>query len=41
MDRFNLPKDGDMFRSREQLIADAVSRQAEKVAYVGRPPDIV
>ena len=41
LDRFKLPRDGDMFRSREQLIADAVSRQAGKVAYVGRPPGIV
>ena len=41
LDKFNLPRDGDMFRSREQLIADAVNRQAEKVAYVGRPSDIV
>ena len=41
LDRFRLPKDGDMFRSRDQLIADAVSRQAEKAAYVGRSPDIV
>lgn len=41
LDRFRLPRDGDMFRSREQLIADAVSRQAEKAAYVGRPPDVV
>ena len=40
LDRFRLPKDGDMFRSREQLIGDAVSRQAEKAAYVGRSPDI-
>ena len=41
LDRFKLPREGDMFRSREQLIADAVSRQAGKVAYVGRPPGIV
>ena len=41
LDRFKLPRDGDMFRSREQLIADAVSRQARKVAYVGKPPDLV
>jgi uncharacterized protein (DUF488 family) len=41
LDRFKLPIDGDMFRSREQLIADAVSRQAGKVAYVGRSPGIV
>ena len=30
LDRFRLPKDGDMFRSREQLIADAVRRQARQ-----------
>ena len=41
LDRFKLPRDGDMFRSREQLIADAVIRQAGKVAYVGRSPGIV
>ena len=41
LDRFKLPREGDMFRSREQLIANAVSRQAGKVAYVGRPPGIV
>lgn len=41
LDRFRLPRDGDMFRSREQLIADAVSMRAEKAAHVGRPPDIV
>ena len=41
LDRFKLSREGDMFRSREQLIADAVSRQARKVAYVGKPPDLV
>ena len=41
LDRFKLPREGDMFRSREQLIADAVSRQARKVAYVGKLPDLV
>ena len=40
LDKFKLPRGGDMFRSREQLVADAVNRQAEKVAYVGRPSDI-
>ena len=38
LDGFNLPKDGDLFRSREQHIDDAVRRQARQVAYVGRPP---
>ena len=41
LDRFKLPRDGDMFRSRAQLIADAVSRQARQAAYIGRPPGIV
>jgi uncharacterized protein (DUF488 family) len=30
-----LPPNGDMFRSRADVIADAVTRQARKVAYVG------
>lgn len=38
LDRLQLPRDGDLFRSREQLLADAVKRQAWQVAYVGRPP---
>ena len=38
LDGFNLPRDGDLFRSREQHIDDAVRRQAQRVAYVGRPP---
>ena len=38
LDRFNLPRDGDLFRSREQHVDDAVRRQARQVAYVGRPP---
>lgn len=38
LDGFNLPRNGDLFRSREQHIDDAVSRQARRVAYVGRPP---
>ena len=41
LDKFNQPRDGNLFRSREQLIADAVSRQARRAAYVGRSPSIV
>ena len=37
LDGFNLPRDGDLFRSREQHIDDAVGRQARQVAYVGTP----
>ena len=36
LDRFNVPRDGDMFRSRERHIANAVWRQARQVAYVGK-----
>ena len=40
MDVFKLPRNGDLFRSREEVIADAVSRQEKRVAYVGeKPPD--
>ena len=38
--RLGFSRDGDMFRSRERLIADAVGRQARQVAYVGKPPRI-
>ena len=38
LDRFNLPRQGDMFCSRERHIANAVGRQAQQVAYAGRPP---
>lgn len=34
IDRFKLPRDGDMFRSRSEVIAEALTRQANKVAYV-------
>ena len=34
MDMFKLPRHGDMFRSRTEMIADALTRQARKVAYV-------
>ena len=34
-----LPPDGDMFRTRDDVIAEALERQARKFAYVGdRPP---
>ena len=35
MDLFKLPRNGDMFRSRIDVVADALTRQAKKVAYVG------
>ena len=34
MDIFKLPHNGDLFRSRSEVIADALTRQANKVAYV-------
>ena len=36
MDLFKLPHNGDMFRSRDEVISDAIGRQAKKVAFVGR-----
>ena len=41
LDRFHLPRDGDMFCSRERHIAIALGRQAQQVAYVGKPPGAV
>ena len=38
MDIFKLPRNGDMFRSRGEVIADALTRQAKKVAFVDGPP---
>ena len=38
MDLFKLPHNGDLFRSREEVIADALVRQAKRVAYVGQKP---
>ena len=35
MDLLKLPPNGDMFRSRAEVITDALMRQAQKVAYVG------
>jgi len=39
MDNLKLPRTGDLFRSREDVVADALTLQAKKVAYVaeGRP----
>ena len=34
LDMFKLPHDGDMFTSRTEVIADALTRQAQKVAYI-------
>ena len=38
IDSFKLPRHGDMFRSRYDVIAEALLRQAKKVAYVGDKP---
>ena len=38
MDTFELPHNGDLFRSRSEVIADALTRQAKKVAYIARKP---
>ena len=38
IDIFKLPHHGDMFRSRTEVIADALTRQARKVAYVVEQP---
>ena len=38
LDMFKLPHDGDMFTSRAEVIADALTRQAQKVAYRGEKP---
>ena len=36
MDIFKLPHNGDLFRSRGEVIADALTRQAKRVAHVDR-----
>ena len=38
LDGLKLPRNGDLFRSREEVISDALSRQARRVAYVGASP---
>ena len=35
MDIFKLPRNGDLFWTRTEMIGDALTRQAQKVAYVG------
>ena len=38
---FHLPPNGDLFRSREEIVADALTRQARRVAYAAaRPEDV-
>lgn len=34
LDIFKLPPDGDMFRTRDDVIAEAVALQAKRVAFV-------
>ncbi len=34
LDRFKLPRSGDMFRSRDEVVVEALARQASKVAFV-------
>ena len=34
LDAFKLPLNGDMFRTRDDVVAEALTRQAKKVAYV-------
>ena len=34
LDRFKLPRNGDMFRSRDEVVAEALVRQAKRVAFV-------
>ena len=38
LDSLKLPRHGDMFRSRDDVIAEALLRQAQRVAYVGDKP---
>ena len=38
MDSLKLPRHGDMFRSRDDVIAEALLRQARRVAFVGDVP---
>ena len=38
MDILKLPHNGDMFRSRREVISDALTRRAKKVAYVAEGP---
>jgi uncharacterized protein (DUF488 family) len=40
MDGFKLPRDGDLFRSRHEVISDALNRQARRVAHIGEKPPV-
>ncbi len=37
MDSLKLPRNGDLFRTRDDVIAEALKRQAKKVAYAAQP----
>ena len=39
VEMLKLPPNGDMFRSRDEVIAEAVARQAKKVGHVGAKPN--
>ncbi len=36
LDSFHIPHQGDLFRSRDEVLADAIERQAKKIAYVDK-----
>lgn len=38
LEHLKLPPDGDLFRSRDEVIAAALTRQAQRVAYVVEMP---
>ncbi len=40
LDMFKLPHNGDLFRSGSNVMADALTRQAQKVAYIGEKPPV-
>ena len=40
LDKFKLPHNGDLFRSRDEVIADVLTRQAKRVGYVGEKPSV-
>ena len=39
VDTFKLPRNGDLFHSPDEVIDDALARQAKRVGYVGERPD--
>ena len=38
MDSFKLPRNGDLFRARDEVVEEALFRQAKKVGYVSKVP---